>query len=47
MRTVYLKATKASIEDNIEPDDLSTWVLKQCEEHPQTGHATYLRMVGY
>ena len=28
---LQLRAYKASIDDNIEPDDLSTWVRKQCE----------------
>ena len=32
---LQLRAYKASIDDNIEPDDLSTWVRKQCEAHPQ------------
>ena len=32
---LQLRAYKASIDDKIEPDDLSTWVRKQCEAHPQ------------
>ena len=32
---LQLRAYKASIGDNREPDDLSTWVQKQCEAHPQ------------
>ena len=32
---LQLRAYKASIDDDIEPDDLSTWVRKQCEAHPQ------------
>ena len=32
---LQLRAYKASIDDNREPDDLSTWVRKQCEAHPQ------------
>ena len=31
-----LRAYKTSIDDNREPDDLSTWVRKQCETHPQS-----------
>ena len=29
------RAYKASIVDNSEPDDFTTWVQKQCEAHPQ------------
>ena len=32
---LQLRAYKASIDDDIEPDDLNTWVRKQCEAHPQ------------
>ena len=32
---LQLRAYKVSIDDDIEPDDLSTWVRKQCETHPQ------------
>ena len=32
---LQLRAYKASIDDNIEPDDLSTWVRKQCQADPQ------------
>ena len=32
---ILLRAYKASIDDNSEPDDLSTWLRKKCEANPQ------------